>query len=178
MNKRSGNNLIIIGAAPDVLVDLAAVPRVCMFDYMAIGVDAVAVTTYPLRYVVTYHPDDIPEIHKKRAQCGGNSDFVLISHEKKAGVDRVVPHKTPSGSSALLGVMAALEDGYEKIVLCGCPLIGKNVKGNQYASFQKGWKAVEGLVRGRVKSMSGWTAEFLSMPTPEWLLGTENDDSR
>jgi hypothetical protein len=60
--------------------------------------------------------------------------------------------------------------GYKRIILCGCPLIGFN-KGNQsYAPFQKGWEKNGEELKPFVRSMSGFTREFLGEPDKGWLL--------
>lgn len=166
------NRLIITGSAPCVLLDMAGVPRVCSYDYMAIGLDAVDKYVWPVKYVATYHPVEIPDIRKRREQTGGNLDYTVISHERRDGVDIVEPllPGERSGSSALLGTLAALKLGYTRIILCGCPLTGKNDKGGAYESFRVGWEQKQAFLAGRVRSMSGWTQELLGVPTEEWLL--------
>jgi hypothetical protein len=62
--------------------------------------------------------------------------------------------------------------GYEKIIVCGCPLIGKNDKDYDYANFQKGWTAKFNEIKHKARSMSGWTKDLLGAPTKEWI---END---
>lgn len=166
------NCLIVTGSHPDVLVDIAAVPRVRSFDFMAIGLDAVDTYAWPIRYMATYHPAEIPEIRRRREQAGGNTDYTVISHEWQPGVQVVEPllPGERSGSSALLGTQAALKLGYDRVILCGCPLTGKNDKGGAYETFREGWKQKQALLAGRVRSMSGWTRELLGSPTEEWLL--------
>lgn len=45
--------------------------------------------------------------------------------------------------------------GYDEVVLAGCPLTGS------YAYFRSGWEVYAEHLAGRVRSMSGWTKEFL-----------------
>jgi len=129
---------------------------------------------WPIKYVATYHPVEIPQIRSHRELAGGNTDYLVISMEAREGVDIVEPFEPPSGSSALLGVQAALRLGYKKIILCGCPLIGKNAAGGTYETFQKGWRFHAAKLKDCVRSMSGWTADFLGRPTADWLLGGGN----
>ena len=178
--------LIITGAAPCVIDDLTALAMDdSQADFMAIGLDAVDRYPWPIRYCATYHPPDIPQIRARREALIGRVDFTIIFHEQR--IKRIIlnfaerrkerdnsyiiiaKHWTPSGSSSLLGVQAALAMGYRRIILCGCPLIGNNAKGGKYEKFQAGWEAVSNELAGRVRSMSGWTAEFLGRPTEEWL---------
>jgi hypothetical protein len=165
--------LLVSGISKDVQEDfnrvialVAEFPR----DWMAIGMDAVdQLDTGYLSYMATYHPEDIPKALEKRIACGGNTDYKVISHEVRNGVDIVVPFEGNSGSSALLGVFAGLQMGYKKIILCGCPLQNEGVSGKEYEQYHKGWIVKYNTVMGKVKSMSGWTKDFLGEPTKEWL---------
>ncbi len=169
--------LIITGSAPCVTDDLAVLIRDVLIpadvdaDYMAIGLDAVDKHKSRIEYVATFHPVDIPGIHERRRASGGNEDFQIISHWRTPGVDILVPDFwKPTGSSSLLGVQAALTImDYQRVILCGCPLDGKNADGSSYATFREGWKKRGKEVKGRVKSMSGWTLEFLGAATIEWI---------
>lgn len=179
MRAMNTNLLIITGSAPCLIQDINALqfPDFCSADWMAIGLDAVDRYAWPIRYMATYHPVEIPAIRERRAHAGGNLDYIVISHERKDGVDIVEPllPGERSGSSALLGTLAALKLGYTRIILCGCPLTGKNDKGGAYEGFQEGWKQKAAFLAGRVRSMSGWTRDFLGAPTMEWLSDGGNN---
>ena len=184
------NHLVIIGSASCASEDLASLDRfrvntpgpgsahgelVEPWDFMLIGLDAVDKFPGEVKYFVTYHVEDIPESINRRKALGGNCDFKIISHETKPGVDIVHPHEAPSGSSALMGVLAGIKLGYQRMILAGCPLTGKNPKGGSYDNFQKGWQAHLDQYAGKVRSMSGWTKEFLGSPTEEWLSNGNAD---
>ena len=175
------NILVITGAAPCVFDDLTALainnPDILKdianyADFMAIGLDAVDKYAWPLKYMATYHPVEIPEIKARREAIGGNTDYIVISHESNPGVDIIEPllPGEHSGSSALMGAQAAIKLGYRRIVLCGCPMTGISIKNNNYESFYPGWEEKKKFLDDRVRSMSGWTRELLGAPTEEWLL--------
>lgn len=169
--------LIITGAGPCVLDDMDAIiiPRFMVnYDYMAIGLDAADKYPYHIKYMATYHPAEIPEIKTRRESIGGNTDYQVISHVSQAGVNIVEPllPGERSGSSALLGALAAIKLGYTRIILCGCPLTGKNAKNSAYESFRIGWEQKKDYLADRVRSMSGWTRESLGSPTEEWINTT------
>ena len=158
------SGLIIIGSAPCFGDDLLKVlNKVWGWDYMAIGLDAIDKHLGHIGFMATYHPDDIKPAFSKREHVNGNTDYQVISHVEKEGVDIVYPYKAPSGSSALLGVLAGIKLGYDKIILCGCPMDGA------YEQFRQGWQAHLDEYVGKVRSMSGWTKNFLGEPTGEWL---------
>jgi len=180
------NILIILGSAPCVGSDIASaallLPTPCpsvipaeagiqAFDFMLIGLDAVDKYTGRAKYFATYHPAEINASIERRAKAGGNIDFIIVSHQQANGLVKIIIplHGVPSGSSALLGVHAGIQEGYKKIIVCGCPLTGKNDKGNGYEIFRAGWTAKLSEIKDKTRSMSGWTQELLGAPTEEWL---------
>lgn len=172
--------LLVVGSAPCVGSDIYSalslptapcVPVSASMDFILIGLDSVDKCLWPAKYFATYHPAEIQQSKERRAKAGGNTDWVVISHQQKDGlVDIIIPLVgTPSGSSALLGIHAGIAEGYKKIVVCGCPLTGKNDKGSSYEVFRAGWTAKLAEIKDKVRSMSGWTRELLGAPTEEWL---------
>jgi hypothetical protein len=138
-------------------------------DVMAIGLDCSYLGK--VNYFATYHIQDIPVYKNKREALGLNTDYKVISHidENEKPVDILISYKRPSGSSAMLGAFAAILLGYQKIVLCGCPLTGTNEKNESYSTFRIGWEKHRDRLEDKVRSMSGWTAEFLGIPDKKWL---------
>ena len=169
--------LLITGSAPCVLDDIASaflivsgvIKDVSDLDFMAIGLSSVDKHIRHIKYMATYHPAEIQEIKKRRAAVGGNTDYLVISHEKKSEVDIFEPFIPPTGSSSHLGALAAIRIGYKKIILCGCPLEGNTSNGNDAKIFREGWTAKIDIVKDKVRSMSGWTKELLGYPVREWL---------
>lgn len=160
--------LIILGSAPCCQEDLDRIPAHDRYDFMAIGLDALDIFHGPLKYIATNHPEDIQDIRaimqQRHEACGGNTDYKIISYKPGPGVDIVQPLGPVSGSSSILGAVAGLALGYEKIILCGCPLTGNAPEGNPYEAFRPGWKVMEKELAGKVFSMSGWTHELLGGP--------------
>ena len=157
-----------------------------LFDYMAIGVDCSDRVLFDIQHAASYHPEEFNLFHSRRARMKGNLNYKTHSHQngvdiktkEKILVDYIWPliEKSPySGSSAFLGAQAAVGMGYEKIILCGCPMEGSNLqkpKSNVYNVFQKGWmKYAPKILGDKVKSVSGWTKQFLGEPTQKWLKG-------
>jgi len=162
------NPIALIGRADCWKQDLCEFKKLTdVFDVMTIGLDCPYAGD--IQYFVTYHYKDIPEYIARRKSVEANIDFLVIGHKNRLGVDIVQPHKEPSGSSSMMGAIAAINLGYKKIILCGCPLEGMGVNGLSYNQFQKGWIARLREVEDYVRSMSGWTQKFLGSPTIEWL---------
>ncbi len=163
--KRS-DSIVIYGSAPCTAEDLAKITNHGRHDHMAVGMDALA-WRGPVDYVATNHPEDIPEI---RRRFGG--DPRIVGPTPAPGIDIVTLYDPPrerSGGSAMTAVLAALDLGYERIVLAGVPLTGNAPEGNPYEAFRRGWLDRKDELLGTVKSMSGWTRELLGSPPPAWL---------
>lgn len=161
--------LIILGSASSLLEDYNKALSLGMQDHdcLVVGITALKMIDFPVKYFASYHPEVMPKVDKE------NKPYKIICHEQYEGmVDIIKPLKfneEPSGSSSLLGVLAGIDEGYKKIILCGCPMTGKNAKTYPYAVFRKGWVFHEKYIKPYVRSMCGWTKELLGEPTEEWL---------
>jgi hypothetical protein len=178
--------IILIGSAPCLYDDMEGVPGFwdwppIDYDFMAIGFSAIERDPQLVPMVSCVAALDIGEDMPRIKQAMGHRKYKIISWVNVDGVDIIVPLTQPpnpppagwSGSSALLGALGALQIGYKKIILCGCPLIGKHPRtpGVKYEIYHEGWRRHEEAVRDKVKSMSGWTREFLGKPTEAWING-------
>jgi hypothetical protein len=159
--------LIIVGSAPCAIEDILNFSTLgndeC--DFMAVGMDAFKSP------VASGHTEDLSSI-KAYAGLRKQKGYELIHYQPLKGVDIVVPlDMWEGGSSALMGVMAALKLGYNKIVLCGVPLEGPNPghPGADYSMFQGKWTESVSVLCHYVRSMSGFTKGLLGEPTKEWL---------
>jgi len=182
---------VILGTAPCLetdLDDLASIGTGNGFDFFAVGLDCADRYLGRIDHAVSYHPKEFQEFRERRAKVGGNLDYVTHSHNENGKPDRVWPYMAPSGSSAMLGVEAALGLGYAKVIVAGVSLYDK-----AYKRFQAGWKIRfdgsredyanelqhgtyrEGVInalrdnKDRVRAMSGYPREILGAPTGEWL---------
>jgi hypothetical protein len=137
---------------------------------MAAGIDAFKFPL-PWKYAATGHYEDLPDI-RAYAKDHKIKGYKLIHYEPSPGVDIVVPRETwEGGSSALMGVMAGIKEGYKKIVLCGCPMEGPNPghPGADYSMFQGKWTESVSILHQYVRSMSGFTMRLLGKPEAWWL---------
>lgn len=167
------SNLIVFGIAPGVYNEIMEVPLILghrPMDYMAIGMDALNKVPWPVQYIVTNHVEDLPTILSNR-KMQGEHKAKIISPYAATGVDIVLdpPYEGPSGSSAIVGTLAAIYMGYTKIILCGIHLTGNAFEGNPYEAFRPGWIHHQKTVQGKVRSMGGWTRELLDAPTKKWM---------
>lgn len=144
------------------------------YQYLAVGVDCADRYLGRIDHAVSYHPREfkayekdnkiMPGFYERRQAAGGNLDYQTHTHSRPELGHRVWPYFSPSGSSAMLGVEVALGLGYDKIIVCGCPLTDKG-----YARFQKGWDARLDKIKDKVRAMSGYPRQLLGAPTEEWL---------
>jgi len=162
------NNILLIGRSPEWLSDFEKASKL-FEEYSVMAIGGNCLYEDYIDFLATYHERDILLYQPKRRLKKLNTDYKVIHHEKRENVDIIIPYKPPSGSSALLGSLASIKLGYDKIVLCGCPLEGKNEKKSSYSIFWKGWKANFEEVKDKVRSMSGWTKELLGEPTGQWI---------
>ena len=169
--------IIILGIAPCLEEDLEKVLCKEKYDFLAVGLDCSDRVLFEIQHAATYHTEEFVEFHKRRKKAGGNLDYMTHSHTSvpKFAPDKLWPlvERHPfSGSSSYLGAQASVGMGYEKIILCGCPMSGQNIlspKKSAYDVFQKGWEKYAYLLQGKVRSMSGWTSEFLGYPPEDWI---------
>ena len=90
------------------------------------------------------------------------------------GMEDVMWH----GSTALFAAMTCVAMGYERIVLCGCPMDGnghwyepEDMLGPRWTgeSYQAWLDFKDAPESEKVRSMSGYTKTMLGEPTIEWL---------
>lgn len=118
-------------------------------------------------------------------------DGEVGSHAGKCKQSRKVTYRWPgmnaSASSGIYAAKIALDDGFERVVLAGIPFnsnaghflpstrnVNNEVRGkvwNQQENFLPGLLIAKKYMAGKVRSMSGYTAEILGSPTREWLHG-------
>lgn len=136
---------------------------------------------HPIDAWITLHPSNLPEWRAKREAAGFSMDFDIWGGVWRTGtddsnsplVDHVLP-VTRVGSSGYHAVEVALHLGCERVVLAGVPMeFGPHFHSKKpwdSPMFHRpAWEASVEDFDGRVRSMSGWTAELLGTPDAEWL---------
>lgn len=147
----------------------------------------------------TLHPEMMDKYETERKTLGFPNGYEIIAppavelgdHGKKGNVARRISYRWPgmnsSASSGIYGVKVMLDSGYDRVVIAGIPMstegghflpASKNahglIRGDTWKhrdSFIPGFRDTLPFIQGKVKSMSGYTAEVLGTPTPEWLVG-------
>jgi hypothetical protein len=172
---------LVVGDAVGVLDDAAAALEMFEPDAVAACNNMIIHWQDRLDYAVSLHPNKcsnwvgLAKAIEQREAAGLNRPEVW-AHLPHHAVDRHT--KDWGGSSGLLTVKVLLEEGFDRIVLAGVPLnshgahfYAPNELWRTAVQFRKAWNAHLGELRGKVKSMRGWTRELLGEPTREWLAG-------
>lgn len=176
---------IVVGSAPCVFDDLAAAPKWPMIVVNWAGIRHLG----PIEFWASIHRKLIYKGIEMRREADGDMDFTaFIKLPKRQRLQHVPPptrvveakQLLGSGSSGLFAVEIALRMGYERLVLCGIPLTGTTTiqesgeeervrKGQPFIeTFHDAWIRNFELLSPHVRSMSGWTREFLGDPG-EWV---------
>ena len=138
---------------------------------------------------VGLHPEWQAGYSDQRKALGLHMDFETVAPPdgelgtagKGHRIDRRVSYRYPgmnaSASSGGYGAKVAIEDGFDRVVLAGVPMMtdaSHFTRGKpwlQRDSFTIGFQESVKHFAGHVRSMSGWTQELLGAPTPAWLNG-------
>lgn len=172
--------LLALGGAEGVWDDLAAARELAGDCHIAGVNEAAAAFAGKLEFMASLHPEKVEVWKRRRKQLGGNLNFLVVCPK---GVNGFAPdcivQELWSGSSGLyLAQVAVRLFGYRKVICCGMPLdenkhhFFDDKPWSAARQYQRGWKeAVEDpTMRGRIRSMSGWTRSLLEMPDRSWLL--------
>lgn len=166
---------LVLGGADCVWRDLRAALDMSTFD-LVVAVNA-AFRDFPghVDHAVSYHSDLLPFWTEQRREAGLPGPGKYWSSEGQRHIIGVEMGFVPAwgGSSGLIGAQVGLEVA-DKVVLCGVPLdpdaahFDKPGAWDEAVKHRAAWQDhVDDL--GRVRSMSGWTAELLGRATEEWL---------
>lgn len=176
-----------------MLEDIAPL-RACKYPVIAIN-EASIVYLDPIAYCVTLHGEFIPYWqHIRSARHASVTEARWISWWRDdAAMQRAValiqdPHAAArverstvvnhGGSSALWATeLAMTELGFDRVILCGCPLDGMDklcasgegtLRGEPhpegYNVYRTPWERMAPELIGRVSSMSGWTRTVFGPP--------------
>ena len=169
---------LVVGGAACVWEDLARARKLFEPDFTVLIND---IGVFFPRYAdlwVSYHPELLEAWALKRAKHNLPPVGKYGAGHPNAAPTFATTYHCKGGSSGMLGAWAALKEESTHVVLAGVPMDpsmshfhnkkhGKPwVDGEHYLQH---WLENEEKFRGRVKSLSGWTAEFLGQPTTQWL---------
>lgn len=184
---------LVVGCAANVWDDVAAAQSLCTFD--AVYCVKLSGVHWPnvFQVWVTLHPELMDGYERERHALGRPNGYEIVAHAecktmgehyakgRRGNVSRYISYRWPgmtsSASSGIFAAKVALDDGFERVVLAGIPMDKSNhfSRGKpwlQQESFIRGFEKATPFLKGRVKSMSGYTREVLGAPSAEWLAGS------
>jgi len=129
---------------------------------------------------VSHHADKLTQwVYERKGKNLPPADKLWTGPVKaRNSLPEIQQHRQRGGSSGLLATCVTL-DVAERVVLCGVPMLATmrhwhdNARGipwTECTHYLKHWEELyPTLLKDRVRSMSGWTAERLGKPTKEWF---------
>ncbi len=167
---------LIVGGAEQVQNEYARARVMCGSEPVAHFLinDQIALFEAVEAEGVTLHPAKLPNWLARRQAAKLTPLLRIWGHRPAPLIDRTA--NDWCGSGGLFAVkIALLERGFRKIVLCGVPMLPeaghvvRRQRWNAAIGYHKGWKIHRAEIAPFVRSCSGWTADLLGQPTPEWL---------
>lgn len=173
---------LVLGAASCLWDDVEAALKVGEYD--AVIAAKLGGVAWPgeLHAWVTLHPDWMPDYRSRRKARGYPEPREVVAHKPGPGIDRIAESRWPeqkyrSGASGMFAAKVALDDGFDRVVLCGIPMdqqVGR-IDGRKTWPAANTYRQAVTLalprLKGKVRSMSGWTREVLGAPDADWLQG-------
>lgn len=171
--------VVVVGGADCVFTDLLAARDLCELS----GVKPIFYVINDMIPVfdsdciaITLHPDKIDAWLSIRQQHKWPKPSQVWAHRKDPR--RNITHATPdwAGSSGLFACKIALEQHHTKIILCGVPMtveschFQRKTRWAACTAFRRPWDTHRKELEPYVRSMSGWTQEFLGAPDVAWLI--------
>lgn len=174
---------LVLGSANSLQADLDRALKMAEFHGVIAAKDAGIYWKGELDAWVTLHPERMLAARKIREARGYPPAKLHFGHAHKegdTGIDIFYDYKfdgqRKSASSGIFAVKVALEFfKFDKVVLCGVPLqrdqgrIDGKVNWNGGSTFHRGFEEAMPAFKDRVRSMGGWTALRVGLPTPTWL---------
>lgn len=180
---------LCLGGAAGVQEDWAAALAIGDFDFIVACNDVGTIWPGRLDAWVTLHPEKLTEWRDQRRANGHPDAARYLVHGYNVPlwselVEFRFPGQGDSGSSGMFTAKAALIDlGADRAVLAGIPMnraphFFDSQTWQSAGGYREIWNQVPAEYRARIRSMSGWTAEYLGYPTTEWLASgsTEADE--
>jgi hypothetical protein len=177
---------LVVGCSDNVWQEVEAAQKLASYDAFYV-VKMAGIHWDQGRFTwATLHPEFMDGYKTERRKLGLPDCYELVgppAHEVgRHGdhhLDRRITYRWPgmtsSGASGLFAVKVALDDGHDRIVLAGVPMLregghfARTRVWEQRDSFMPAWTVAKPFLKGKVRSMSGWTKEYLGEPDAQWL---------
>lgn len=170
---------LVLGGADSLFDDMRGAMAL-VDDPLIVACNNAGFMVERLDHWATLHPEELPWREERRRERGYPGGYVTWTRPYPPGMkDREAGHRIlagwQGGSSGLFAVGVALEVA-DRAVLCGVPLDNRphfdRVSGWATAEeYRDAWREKHDAMRGRIRSMGGWTADLLGVPTRAWIEG-------
>lgn len=176
---------LVLGGASCLWEDLAALEEIVgePWPWAVVAVnDAIWAYPHPIHVAVSLHQDKVPGWLRQRREAGYLADGIEIwggswvterDDSRLPWVDHVLP-VAQNGSSGSHAIEVALFLGHPRVVGAGIPL-DPTPHFDRPGAWESSLFHRQALERaaetwaGRVRFMSGWTADLFGRPTSAWL---------
>lgn len=171
---------LVLGGAACTQQDWEAALALGEFDFVVACNDVGAIWPHRLDAWVSLHPEKLGQWRDQRRANGHPEAARYMTHGDympswAEPTEFRFPGQGQSGSSGLFAVKVALmELGADRAVLAGIPLERSSHffdrdRWEAAVGYREAWEALRPCYRARMRSMSGWTAQFLGTPTADWI---------
>lgn len=177
---------LVLGSAKCMQYDIDRALSMAEFDGVVAAKGAGLFYPGPLLGWVSLHPDRMQRARDERAAKGYPTAEVHFGHQFKSdcsGIDVWYDYKfegqTRSASSGIFAVRVALDYfHFDQVVMCGVPMLKDQGRLDDNRdtwqgenAFKQGFLQAIPAFKDRVRSMGGWTATQVGLPTADWLNG-------
>ena len=183
---------IILGGAACVWEDMEAALALGHYDATIAINDILEYYDGEIDYAVSLHPQkyagwmkerDRKDFPKPKCFVGFVGKKATDAYQIDLIVDYLWPGMGKSGSSGLFAVKVAIDQGFDKIVLCGIPMDLRQhffsaKEWTQADKFWDAWPKMANHFKNETRSMSGRTKELLREPTRQWLTEEGDGEAR
>lgn len=171
---------LVLGGADCVWRDLIEARRCVGDEPWVIVATNNAGVQYPgeVAHWASFHVELFPKWIAERSALGyaAAACYWSVRRNLRHPIPNVPEHRTVDpwgGSSGLIAAQVGMMVA-DKVILCGVPMDTRPhfVRGTEWRealTHQRAWERHRLELLGRVKSMSGWTAQLLGLPTKEWV---------
>ncbi len=173
---------LVIGGADCVWEDIKQATALFEPDAYFVINDMIPLGSGPCDYAGSLHAEKIPEWVRRRGHSGYSAVGEVWCHKMASGRGKVAPgggvdRLTPdwAGSSGLFACKVAIQEKFDRIVVCGVPLdaaqnhVTRSRPWHVANAFRGGWQTRKKIIAPYVRSMSGYTKDLLGEPTADWL---------
>jgi len=169
---------LVFGGAENVYAEYNEAKRLCAeagLPFVTAVLNS-ALSVFPGRVDigVTLHPENLAKWLPERGLHNLPPVTYVWAHRPATNVARYT--RDWGGSCSLFATKVLRTEGFNKIILCGCPMdtaaghFLRKARWNAALAFRRGWNShKKEIPPSCLRSMSGWTKEQFSFPTVEWL---------